>query len=109
MSAVSTLTLPSHEHLFIGATQDENGHFHSFSGVTGPEISLPDCAELGHVHEIHITHCSFLYLHNHCIKGITGPPVWVSDYEHYHILTGSTQPCAADYHCHHYSGTTKSY
>lgn len=107
MSSVSTYKLLSHEHLFIGTTKDEIGHSHSFSGVTGPEIHLPDCSELGHIHLLHVTHCSFLNLHIHNIKGITGPAVWISEKEHYHILTGSTAPSAADWHSHTFSGTTK--
>lgn len=107
MSSVSTYPLPSHDHLFIGATQDDIGHCHSFSGVTGPEIHLPDCSKLGHIHQIHVTHCSFLNLHIHNIRGITGPPVWISENEHYHILAGSTAPCAIDWHNHTFSGITK--
>ncbi|MEW6697014.1 MAG: YmaF family protein [Bacillota bacterium] len=99
---------PFHNHLLIGTTEDATGHRHSFSGVTGPAIELPKCSELGHVHEIYITHCSFLCMHSHIIKGITGPPLWVSEREHYHRITGFTLPCLANGHCHDFSGVTKS-
>lgn len=108
MSVVIVNPQPSHEHIFIGNTEDVTNHNHSFSGITGPEILMPECSELGHIHEIYITHCSFLYMHSHEIKGITGPPIWVSKNKHYHIFSGCTIPCAADEHSHDFNGTTKA-
>ncbi len=102
------LSALSHEHYFIGATEDASGHRHSFSGVTGSEIPLPERSGLGHIHEIYITHCSFLYLHSHEIKGITGPPVWISDTEHLHLIDGLTIACPADRHSHDFSGFTRA-
>ncbi|GAB6179592.1 hypothetical protein JCM14036_09110 [Desulfotomaculum defluvii] len=107
MSVVVADPSPFHHHLVTGNTTCDNKHSHSFSGVTGQEIILPNCSDLDHVHEIYITHCSFLNMHNHQIKGITGPPVWVSETEHYHDFCGCTLPCAADGHTHNFSGTSK--
>ncbi|ABO51403.1 hypothetical protein Dred_2899 [Desulforamulus reducens MI-1] len=107
MSVIIADPIPFHHHFVIGRTATINNHYHSFSGVTGPEIPLPHCANLGHVHEIYVTHCSFLYMHNHQIKGITGPPIWLSETEHYHIIYGSTYPCPADNHIHDFSGSSK--
>lgn len=107
MSVVVANPNPVHHHHFTCSTMTDKNHLHSFSGITGQEIILPDCSELGHVHEIFITHCSFLDLHNHQIKGITGPPVWISETQHYHNICGCTLPCAADNHTHNFSGTSR--
>ena len=109
MSAIIPNRVPFHEHIFIGSTDLTNEHKHSFSGVTGPEIPLPECSGLGHIHEIHVTHCSFLFMHSHRVKGITGPPIWLSENEHYHILDGMTEACTADEHVHPFSGMTRSH
>jgi hypothetical protein len=99
---------PVHTHIFAGATDDLAGHKHSFSGFTGAALQLPECSGLEHIHEIYVTHCSFLYMHNHVMRGITGPAIWISETEHYHVCSGLTVPCPADEHCHDFSGATKA-